>query len=238
MTEEYVGILPSTDYTRKFERLREPFPACDIEWRIGRAGEKKDGNPWATALAYVTSRAIMDRLDAVMGPENWYDEYTHLEKGVVCTLYLFICDRFIGKADGAPETNFEGFKGGISGALKRAAVKWGIGRYLYDIDECFALTSFEKKPGWKYATLKTGKAYYWQIPDLPAWALPRTSVDVSKEILTIFREITDSYNHEQMKQFAKDHMQGIESLHELTDMPKDQLEDIKLHLEQLREDNE
>jgi hypothetical protein len=41
---------------------------------------------------------------------------------------------WVRKSDGAGETQVEGEKGAISDALKRAAVKWGIGRYLYDLD--------------------------------------------------------------------------------------------------------
>ena len=37
------------------------------------------------------------------------------------------------KADGAGQTDMEAEKGALSDALKRAAVRWGIGRYLYDL---------------------------------------------------------------------------------------------------------
>ena len=38
---------------------------------------------------------------------------------------------WIGKSDGADDSNIEAAKGGLSAALKRAAVQWGIARYLY-----------------------------------------------------------------------------------------------------------
>ena len=38
---------------------------------------------------------------------------------------------WVTKTDGADDTTIEGAKGGISDALKRAAVQFGIGRYLY-----------------------------------------------------------------------------------------------------------
>ena len=38
---------------------------------------------------------------------------------------------WISKSDGADDSNIEGAKGGLSDAFKRAAVKFGIGRYLY-----------------------------------------------------------------------------------------------------------
>ena len=53
-------------------RLRDPFAPEDIEWRVQQAGEK-NGRPWARVLAYVTNRAIMERLDEVVGPEGTVD---------------------------------------------------------------------------------------------------------------------------------------------------------------------
>src|SRR5215218_8223879 len=65
-------------------RLRDPFAPEDIEWRVQTAGEK-NGRPWARVLAYVTNRAIMDRLDEVVGPANWQNEYqAGPAGGVVC----------------------------------------------------------------------------------------------------------------------------------------------------------
>jgi len=65
-------------------KLKEPFPAKDIEWRIQRSG-LKDGKPWAMVLAYVTNRAIMDRLDDVCKPDHWRNEYLKApEGGILC----------------------------------------------------------------------------------------------------------------------------------------------------------
>ena len=55
-------------------RLRDPFAPADIEWRVQTSGEK-NGKPWARVLAYVTNRAIMERFDDVVGPENWQNVY-------------------------------------------------------------------------------------------------------------------------------------------------------------------
>jgi hypothetical protein len=38
------------------------------------------------------------------------------------------------KSNGAGDTDVEGPKGALSDAFKRAAVLWGIGRYLYSLD--------------------------------------------------------------------------------------------------------
>ena len=53
------------------------------------------------------------------------------------------------KWDAAENTQVEAVKGGRSGAMKRAAVQWGIGRYLYNLEEGFAQTSLDKsRDGW------------------------------------------------------------------------------------------
>jgi len=110
--------------------LHTPFPAAEIEWRVGSTnGDKTSG----LALAYLTARHVMERLDAVCGPENWQDRYEFHGARTVCYLSLRIGDEWVTKADGAGDSDVEAEKGAISDALKRAAVKWGIGRYLYDL---------------------------------------------------------------------------------------------------------
>ena len=56
------------------DRLSEPFHEKDIEWLVQQAGEK-NGKQWAMVLAYVTNRAIQQRLDDVVGCENWKNEF-------------------------------------------------------------------------------------------------------------------------------------------------------------------
>jgi hypothetical protein len=153
--------------------LAEPFPAEDIEWRIGRCGQK--GKIWAMALAYITARAIHDRLDAVCGPDKWQLRYKEHLGETVCEIGINVGSSWIWKAGGGDQTQFEAFKGGLSSAEKRAGVPWGIGRYLYNLDETFVETSVSKVAGWKYQAKNEKKgvpAFYWKIPDLPKWALP------------------------------------------------------------------
>lgn len=114
-----------------FDQLSAPFPANAIHWRAQTLN--KDGTS-AMALAYIDARDVMDRLDSVLGPENWEDSFSETPKGrLICTLKIRVNGEWISKADGAGDTDVEGEKGAISDALKRAAVKWGVGRYLYDM---------------------------------------------------------------------------------------------------------
>jgi hypothetical protein len=109
--------------------LAAPFPRNSVSWRA--QSMNKDCTK-AMALAYIDARDVMDRLDLVCGPGNWSDAYVETVKGrVICTLSIRVNGEWIAKTDGAGDTDVEGEKGAISDALKRAAVKWGIGRYLY-----------------------------------------------------------------------------------------------------------
>jgi len=163
-----------------FEQLREPFPEQDIGWRIGKSGAK-DGVPWAMCLAYITNRAIQTRLDSIVGPANWYNRFRKgPQGGVLCGLSLRVGEEWISKWDGAENTEFESVKGGLSDAMKRAAVLWGVGRYLYNLDINFAECRTGQKPGdgWFKAKGKNSGAqagdvwFWWHPPALPAWAVP------------------------------------------------------------------
>ena len=119
----------------KLASLHEPFDPAKISWRLGavdKVGHK------GLALAYIDARDVMERLDKVCGPENWSDEYTETAKGrVICTIRIKLGDDWVGKTDGAGDTDVEADKGAISDAFKRAAVKWGVGRYLYNLDSAW-----------------------------------------------------------------------------------------------------
>jgi hypothetical protein len=118
------------------DKLSAPFPPEAIHWRAQTV--RKDGTQ-ALALAYLDARDVMDRLDEVMSPAGWSDTFTETAKGrVICSLSLMLGDQWISKSDGAGDTAVEGEKGGISDAFKRAGVKWGIGRYLYDLGNVWA----------------------------------------------------------------------------------------------------
>ncbi len=112
------------------QELHKPFPAAEIEWRVGSTNADKTSG---LALAYLTARHVMERLDEVCGAENWQDRYEFHGARTVCYLSVRINDEWVTKADGAGDSDVEAEKGAISDALKRAAVKWGIGRYLYDL---------------------------------------------------------------------------------------------------------
>lgn len=157
--------------------LGKPFPEKDIEWRIMQAGEGAKGL-WAKVAAYVDARAIMARLDEALGPANWQVEYKPIDGGMLCGISVRVETangvEWVTKWDGSQNSDIEAVKGGISGALKRAAVLWGVGRYLYDLGEQFAIIG---PNGENYASTKDKKSgknitFNWDPPPLSKDFLP------------------------------------------------------------------
>ncbi len=134
---EEVLPVPLVDSTKKavslMARLAAPFPERVVRFKPGAFAGRR-----ALALPYVDVRVIEDRLDEVLGPGNWQDDYECLPGGsVTCRLKLRLEGEWITKMDvgSAADHMDEGDrrKAAFSDALKRAAVKFGIGRYLYRV---------------------------------------------------------------------------------------------------------
>lgn len=96
-----------------------------------RKQRQEPGGKW---LTYVDARYVMQVLDTEIGAGNWQDEYVLGDAGKVsCRIGIYVEDRgWVWKGDGAGATDIEGDKGSFSDAFKRAAVKWGVARDLYD----------------------------------------------------------------------------------------------------------
>lgn len=121
--------------------LAMPFAPEDLEWRLQRTFEYQ-GETKGIAVAYVTNRAIQNRLDDVVGPENWCNEFRPWhgdgkKQAQLCGISIRFGDAFLTKWDGAEDSDIEPIKGGLSDSMKRAAVQWGIGRVLYNMDVVF-----------------------------------------------------------------------------------------------------
>lgn len=114
-------------------QLKNPFPTNLLKYRVGATTkDKKRGIP----LFYITSRDIFARLDQIVGPENWKKEtqiYRENGKTVYARtiLSLRLNGEWINKDGIGSPSNSEPEKGAESDSVKRAAIAWGIGRYLY-----------------------------------------------------------------------------------------------------------
>ena len=165
------------------QKLQEPFAVEDLEWRVQNSGVSNKSKPWAMVVAYVTNRAIQQRLDDVLGFGGWQNQYTPSPdgKGFLCGISIKSEGEWVTKWDGAENTNIEPLKGGLSNSMKRAAVQFGIGRYLYNLEAKFAVCNIvedrrDSKNNYAYDK-KTNSHIDWASPDLPEWALPHIEAD-------------------------------------------------------------
>lgn len=118
-----------------WEKLAEEFPKEKVGYKVIQ--RSKDGKR-GLMVPYVDARTVMERLDAVLGPDGWKDEYRVLSDHAVdgtrlveveCQLSIRLNGEWLTKCDvGEGDT----MKAAFSDALKRAAVKFGVGRYLYE----------------------------------------------------------------------------------------------------------
>lgn len=153
--EEAKPILIDTIYPS----LCAPFPTKAIHWRVGATNKDKTKG---VALAYLDARDVMGRLDQVVGWENWEDTYRMVGEAYYCSISINLNGRKIVKEGSAGESDIEAIKGAESGSFKRAAVKFGIGRYLYYLDAPWV------------AIEPAGRSYKLaQAPTLPRWAIPK-----------------------------------------------------------------
>ena len=146
------------------KELQKSFPPNDIEWRVQQ--EVRQGAA-VMVLPYVTNRAIMERLDNVFGPLNWQNEFTSGPGGgVLCGISVWNPEskQWVTKWDGAENTKVEAVKGGISSAMKRCAVQWGIGRFLYKLP--FQYVDLKAR-GQNSHRKRNGEWAYWDVPKLP-----------------------------------------------------------------------
>lgn len=113
------------------ETLRADTPDEEKRQRPG-GGTNPDGTP--RLLTYVTARFVQDRLDDAVGPLNWQNSYIDVPGGVRAGIGIRIpdTDEWVWKWDFGQPSTIEPGKGAHSDAFKRAGVKWGIARDLYD----------------------------------------------------------------------------------------------------------
>jgi hypothetical protein len=116
-----------TKFPDLFAALAASFENHEVKIRPAQGGRQ---------LHYITARTAMNRLDSVLGPENWWDEYVPSQNSVLCKLTIRLPDgSTITKADAGGYAGMadqgDDDKSGFSDSFKRAAAKFGVARYLY-----------------------------------------------------------------------------------------------------------
>lgn len=123
----------STAHKDTFTALAEKIPAKHVRVR------KQHGKD----VHYITARIAQNRLDEVLGPENWECDWRivgEVPKGNTliiladCTVRIRLGEQTIARTDTGGASNPDPIvarKGAVSDAFKRACVQFGIGRELY-----------------------------------------------------------------------------------------------------------
>jgi hypothetical protein len=159
--------LSNPEVEKLTRALSAPFELTEVRFKPAVVSGNR-----ALALAYVDARVIQDRLDDVLGVAGWSDDYECLADGsVVCRLRLKLGDTWVTKVDvGGPSEQPDGgdrLKAAFSDALKRAAVKFGVGRYLYRLPS-------------QWVDYDPQKRQFVLTPTLPAAALPTKDLPAPK----------------------------------------------------------
>jgi hypothetical protein len=149
-------------------RLAAPFDPSELRWKPAAVSGNR-----ALAIAFIDARTVQQRLDDVLGVTGWTDAYKFLPDGsCVCKLSCCIAGHWLSKMDvgGPSEQEDEGDrrKAAASDALKRAAVKWGLARYIYRLPRVWV--DFDPKS----RTLTP--------PPLPVWATPWIAAAQAEEL--------------------------------------------------------
>ena len=106
-------------------KLKKEIP---FKWRVQSSNQYG-----ASCVAYIDARQVQDLLDEVCGANNWQCKYEEHKGNLFCSIGIKCGDivDWVWKSDCGTESNVEKQKGEASDAFKRAAVIWGVGRFLY-----------------------------------------------------------------------------------------------------------
>lgn len=145
--EEYIKqLLP---------KLKQVIPH---QWRVQSFSKNK---AMATVMAYIDARDAMDLLDAHCD-YGWARRHYEVDNKVYCALGIYMPDGTLHeRSDCGVESNQDAQKGQASDAFKRAAVNWGVGRFLYDLEVQYVTTNESKKANnFPYCVDDQGKRIY------------------------------------------------------------------------------
>ena len=136
--------------------LKEHFDLSEVQFRASTFSERTGK---VMVLAYINSRTVQDKLDDVVGQGNWQNEFKPWGEGQLCGISVNVDGQWVTKWDGAatdevlPSVKNKvtkvdlALKSGLSDAFKRAAVQWGVGRYLYDAPTMWVLANTKDYKG-------------------------------------------------------------------------------------------
>lgn len=131
------------------------------KWRVQSFNKNK---PQATCVAYIDARDAQDRLDQVC-VYGWERDHREIKSHVYAGVGIVMpSGRILWRWDCGAESNQDAEKGEASDSFKRAAVNWGVGRFLYDLKIKY-VDANEKKTNncWPYVV--DGNKRVWDLTE-------------------------------------------------------------------------
>ncbi|MFA5376384.1 MAG: Rad52/Rad22 family DNA repair protein [Dehalococcoidia bacterium] len=149
MNKECLGRQSPLDWDKIHEALSAPFNRNAIDFLVKGKGEQ------VMALPFIDARAAMNRLDEVVGNENWSYDWSVVvadDKMVAVKSILTVLSKTKSDAGEAAKED-EAIKSAVSDGLKRAGVHFGIGRYLYAIPQIWVKSKKVTRNGQDYFSI-------------------------------------------------------------------------------------
>jgi hypothetical protein len=200
--------VSATDIPTIKDKLGTCFEPEDVKWLPGSVS--KDGSK-ALAFAYADPRAYMDRLNDVVGPENWSKEFrtSVSEAKIFVTCRVTIKD--LGFSEDVGEANLtddNAYTVAASQAFKRACVQYGMGRYFYDLPKVWC--DYDKA----IKHLKT-------TPELPEWAIPTYICEMTGQKITATNINNRTYSAQEIVRISRSRYGKILSIEAMSQLAKE-----------------
>jgi hypothetical protein len=169
MTDKPLPPIPTAKIEEALIHLRRPFTPGAVRWKVQVTGPKEaKEKTWATVVGYIDARLVAERLNAVVAG-GWTEQESPLEGKPNLMRYRLTVLSQTHTDVGEGQGHSEGMKAKAadSDALKRVAVRFGVGAYLYAMPpfNLYVTPSGEvrdDKP--TLARMKSGKAGYLKEP--------------------------------------------------------------------------
>jgi hypothetical protein len=203
--QKYIKELP---FEEKCLMLDEKFSANRIDWLMEWRMFNPAYSQFIAANPYIKSRYVFSRLDLLFGKNGWsttikYPNTYGDSFGLVAEMNI---EGLGTRSDGSNAGDNEPMKSAVTGALKRCAMQFGIGRYLYELGQCSGEITDKNDYDYIYYHKKTKERFYWKRPILPEWALPTESdpIGVDEVIdISFYYSVANSAAKEYFASIAK-----------------------------------
>ena len=168
--------------------LKKQMP---YKWRVQSTNQYG-----SNCVAYIDARDVQDLFDEVCGQDGWQVKYEEHKGNLFASIGVFSTESmgWIWKSDCGTESQVEKQKGEASDAFKRAAVMWGVGRFLYSLKIIKIKDVIQK--GNKYVPAHNGK----QIWDINKYCNDLLSKPKQKLTDEGFKFLTEEGTKEQIQE--------------------------------------